>query len=78
MNASQMRLETMVAMASDKALQLQEEIANRSHADRQHVNGELRNQAEKIVNAMQKLSLRLDPSNKQRKQSSKNKSRACS
>ena len=59
-NASQLRLETMVAMASDKAVQLQEEIANRSHADRQHVNGELRNQAEKIVNAMQKLSLRMD------------------
>ena len=55
MNASQLRLETMVGMAADKALQLQEEIANRSHSDRTHVNTELRNQAEKIVNAMQKL-----------------------
>ena len=55
MNASQLRLETMVGMAADKALQLQEEIANRSHSDRTHVNTELRNQAEKIVNAIQKL-----------------------
>ena len=55
-----MRLEAMVAMASDKASHMRKEVETRSMEDRRLFNLELRNQSEKVVTALQKLSLRLD------------------
>ena len=59
-NANQMRLESMVAMASDKAGHMRKEVETRSMEDRRLFNLELRNQSEKVVTALQKLSFRLD------------------
>ena len=59
-NANQMRLESMVAMASDKAAHMRKEVETRSMEDRRLFNLELRNQSEKVVTALQKLSFRLD------------------
>ena len=47
-------------MASDKALQMREDLEVRSMEDRRILGHELRNQSEKVVHALQKLSLRLD------------------
>ena len=55
-----MRLESMVAMASDKAGHMRKEVETRSMEDRRLFNLELRNQSEKVVTALQKLSFRLD------------------
>ena len=60
MNANQMRLESMVAMASDKASHMRKELETRSMEDRRLFNLELRNQSDKVVHALQKVSLRLD------------------
>ena len=59
-NGNQMRLESMVAMASDKAGHMRKEVETRSMEDRRLFNLELRNQSEKVVTALQKLSFRLD------------------
>ncbi len=59
-NANQMRLEAMVTMAADKAAHMRKDVETRSMEDRRLFNLELRNQSEKVVNALQKLSFRLD------------------
>ena len=59
-NANQMRLESMVAMASDKASHMRKELETRSMEDRRLFNLELRNQSDNVVHALQKVSLRLD------------------
>ena len=50
----------MVAMASDKASHMRKELETRSMEDRRLFNLELRNQSDKVVHALQKVSLRLD------------------
>ena len=47
-------------MASDKAAHMRKEVETRSMEDRRLFNLELRNQSEKVVTALQKLSFRLD------------------
>jgi hypothetical protein len=59
-NSSQMRLEAMVVMASEKAQNMREDMEARSMDDRRHVSHELHNQSERVVQALERLSARLD------------------